>query len=262
MGNKLSKTQIDKLGDRLRQRDITEEDLRMLDDYRRSFSEAYEFIVGALQDELRLEPTGRPAKSTTSISEKLIRESIRLTQVQDIAGCRLVVADIASQDRVVESVTTLFKQARVSDRREHPSHGYRAVHVILKHRERLVEIQVRTVLQHSWAELSEKISDVVDPGIKYGIGNQGMIEALLKLSTEVAREEAQEVALATLQHRIAAMLSEDDVAEARQEQLINLQDEIKDTQMSQVTIRDGIVTAVRQIIQKLLAAGGNHAVSD
>ena len=39
---KLSKTQIDRLGDRLRTGDISEADLRLLDSYRRSFTDAYE----------------------------------------------------------------------------------------------------------------------------------------------------------------------------------------------------------------------------
>src|SRR5205814_6139582 len=127
------------------------------DDYRRSFSEAYEFVVGAIRIKLAVEPTGRPAKSTTSISEKLLRESIRLTQVQDIAGCRLIVPEMADQDRLVASLKTLFESASVVDRREHPSHGYRAVHVVVKKSNKLVEIQVRTSLQHLWAELSEKL---------------------------------------------------------------------------------------------------------
>ena len=73
--NEISKTQIDRLGDRLRKGNITEADLRQLDEYRRSFTEAYEFVVGTIGNELGLEPTGRPAKSTTSISEKLLRRA-------------------------------------------------------------------------------------------------------------------------------------------------------------------------------------------
>ena len=42
MTTEMSKTQIDRLGDRLRKGDISEADLRLLDTYRRSFSEAYE----------------------------------------------------------------------------------------------------------------------------------------------------------------------------------------------------------------------------
>jgi ppGpp synthetase/RelA/SpoT-type nucleotidyltranferase len=33
-----------------------------------------------------------------------------------------------------------------------------------------VEIQVRILMQHWWAELSEKLSDTIDPEIKYGGG--------------------------------------------------------------------------------------------
>ena len=90
--DEVSKSHIDRLGDRLRTGNIDEEDLRLLDRYRLSFSTSYEFVVGKIRDDLRYEPTGRPAKSTTSISEKLRRETIRLTQIQDIAGCRIVTA--------------------------------------------------------------------------------------------------------------------------------------------------------------------------
>jgi len=144
MANNISKTQIDKLGERLRKGDISEADLRMLDEYRRSFSEAYEFVVRAIRTELKLEPTGRPAKSTTSIGEKLQRESIRLSQIQDIAGCRLVVTGIEEQNGTVKSLEKLFADVNVVDRRKKPSHGYRAVHVIVNQGKKLVEIQVRT----------------------------------------------------------------------------------------------------------------------
>ena len=95
MAIEISKTQIDRLGERLKKGNITEEDLRLLDEYRRSFTKAYETVVGIIRNEVTLEPTGRPAKSTSSISDKLRREHIRLTQIQDIAGCRLVVTDIS-----------------------------------------------------------------------------------------------------------------------------------------------------------------------
>lgn len=53
MAGELSKTQIDRLGDRLKKGNISEADLRLLDQYRRSFSEAYEVVVGAIRTELR-----------------------------------------------------------------------------------------------------------------------------------------------------------------------------------------------------------------
>jgi ppGpp synthetase/RelA/SpoT-type nucleotidyltranferase len=196
MATELSKTQVDRLGDRLRKGHITEADLRLLDQYRRSFSEAYEAVVSAIRKELGLAPTGRPAKSTTSISDKLRRESIRLSQIQDIAGCRLIVADIVAQESVVQSLTSLFEHTTVSDRRDKPSHGYRAVHVIVNSQSRLIEIQVRTELQHLWAELSEKYSDVIEPAIKYGGGDEVFQRVLTLASTAVSELESLEAQLA------------------------------------------------------------------
>jgi GTP pyrophosphokinase len=196
MATKLSKTQVDRLGDRLRKGDITEADLRLLDHYRRAFSEAYDVVVEAIRKESRLEPTGRRAKSTTSISDKLRREHIRLSQIQDIAGCRLIVPDIAAQELVVQFLASLFEHITISDRREKPSHGYRAVHVIVKSHGKLIEIQVRTALQHLWAELSEKLSDVIDPAIKYGEGDKGSRLILTFVSSGVAFFEFLETELA------------------------------------------------------------------
>ncbi|HEX8457272.1 MAG TPA: hypothetical protein VF656_08245 [Pyrinomonadaceae bacterium] len=195
MAKELSKTQIDRLGDRLKKGNITEADLRLLDQYRRSFTPAYEIVVGTIRRELALESTGRPAKSTTSISEKLRRQSIRLTQIQDIAGCRLTVADIAEQDSVVQSLTDLFEKTDIDDRRERPSHGYRAVHVIVNSLDKMIEIQVRTSLQHLWAELSEKFSDIVDSAIKYGGGNEKARTILTRTSEAVIDEELLETKL-------------------------------------------------------------------
>lgn len=193
MAREISKTQVDRLGDRLKKGNITEADLRLLDQYRRSFTPAYEIVVGTIRKDLALEPTGRPAKSTTSISEKLRRESIRLTQIQDIAGCRLTVTDIAEQDSVVQSLNNLFEKTIIVDRRQQPSHGYRAVHVIVSSLDKMIEIQVRTALQHLWAELSEKLSDIVDPAIKYGAGNEDLRTLLTASSNAISSIEALEV---------------------------------------------------------------------
>lgn len=192
----LSNTQIDRLGDRLRQRPITDSDLAILDSYRRSFSASYELVIQALRDGMQLEPTGRAAKSTSSIVEKLRRESVRLSQMQDIAGCRIVVSDVIEQDRVVAAMRERFAGAAVDDRREHPSHGYRAIHIIPRISERQIEIQIRTRLQHMWAELSEIFSDLFDPAIKYGGGPGGVRQLFAESATAIANLEAIEKRMA------------------------------------------------------------------
>lgn len=190
--NPTSKTQIDRLGDRLRKGKFGDEEVRQLDEFRRSFTEAYEEVVGIVRKATQLQPTGRPAKSTTSIIEKLRRETMRLTQMQDIAGCRLVVQGIVVQDKVVAELKNALPSAVVVDRREQPSHGYRAVHIIATAQGKLVEIQVRTELQHLWAQLSEKLSDVSDPGIKYGGGNPLARELMSISSRTIAGLESME----------------------------------------------------------------------
>ncbi len=247
----ISKSQIDKLGDRLRQGRGTEDDLRLLDEYRRSFSEAYELVVGAIRSKLNLEPTGRPAKSTTAISEKLQRESIRLTQIQDIAGCRLVIDNILDQERVVRDLEMLFTSTLTVDRRANPSHGYRAVHVIVRGGSKTVEIQVRTRLQHVWADLSEKFSDIVHPMIKYGGGEERIVKVLLETSQVIAGEEFNETAIEKLELEIARTVSNKDYAPDKEQDVLRLQTEIGSLKQRHVQEREKNLTTLKTIVDTL-----------
>jgi hypothetical protein len=47
-------------------------------------------------------------------------------------------------------------------------HGYAAVHVVVFPDDAPIEIQIRTAWQHEWAELFEKLADLVGRGIRYG----------------------------------------------------------------------------------------------
>lgn len=73
------------------------------------------------------------------------------------------------------------------------THGYKAVHFVVYHSGLPVEVQLRTILQHAWAELSEKLADVLDPTVKYGGGPENIRIALARLSTRLwSEEEAEE----------------------------------------------------------------------
>jgi ppGpp synthetase/RelA/SpoT-type nucleotidyltranferase len=195
-----SKSRIDRLGDRLRRGPPSEADLRLLDEYRRSFGSVYESVIRTIREGLQLDPTGRPAKSTTSIAEKLRRESIRLSQLQDIAGCRVVVSDIVVQDQTITMLRDAFPEAKVIDRRTNPNYGYRAVHVIVNSKGVNVEVQVRSALQHLWAELSEKFSDLFDPALKYGGGPTQLQNELMTASNIVVQCEELKKKIAQLQN--------------------------------------------------------------
>jgi hypothetical protein len=51
-------------------------------------------------------------------------------------------------------------------------------------------------LQHLWAEFSEKLSDVVDPAIKYGGGNDEILQTLTNNSATMGKLEDLEKQLA------------------------------------------------------------------
>jgi ppGpp synthetase/RelA/SpoT-type nucleotidyltranferase len=248
--SELSKNQFKRLGDRLRRADISESDLRLLDGYRRSFTDAYEDVVGRIRDQLGLEPTGRPAKSTPSIIQKLRRERTLLSRMQDIAGCRLVAADIRHQDEVVNQLRVMFEKTTVVDRRQHSSHGYRAFHVIVESRGKLIEIQVRTALQHLWAEVSEKISDVVDPAIKYGVGDKDILLILALMSDRIKQQETIESELA---HQIQTQV---DLQHKRPENVDKLAFEVHEMNESIIQA----LNAIGEIIPRL--KGRKDALSD
>lgn len=192
----LSKSQIDKLGDRLRVAPATESDLRMLDEFRYSYIPTSDAVLTILRRRHVLEPpVARNIKSTLSIVAKLRREPIRLSRIQDIAGCRIVEPNIFRQNQEVYNLSFDFPSAKQIDRRSKPSHGYRAVHVIVQVHGKPFEIQVRSYLQHQWAELSEKASDVVDPEIKYGGAGKGFQVPLKMISNQIAEYEAGILAL-------------------------------------------------------------------
>ena len=188
----LSKSQVDRLGDRLREGIETEDNLRMLDRYYGTYSRAYETVFQTIRDELGLEPSGRKKKTTQSIREKLRRESMRLSQMQDIAGCRILAENLVDQWTIVNKLCQTFEKTDVDDRLKIPSHGYRAVHVVVNLNDRLIEVQVRTVLQNMWAQLSEGMATKIDSALKYGGGPEIEREKLYAASKLVCDMEIVE----------------------------------------------------------------------
>ncbi len=194
----LSQSQLTKLGDRLRG-EVTEADLTMLDEYRRSFETPGKWVADEVRMCTGVVPTQRNAKSSRAIIEKLRRQSSRLGRIQDIAGCRLTVHSLSDQDRVIAQLIERFPDADVKDRRMHPSHGYRAVHVVVRRDGFLIEVQVRTTLQHLWAQLSEELADRFGNEVKYGGGPTEVAGILAKCSEVVVQLEEAEAELSELE---------------------------------------------------------------
>jgi len=93
--------------------------------------------------------------------------------MQDIAGSRIV-ADMTRLERDVlaseirDTLASTIGPIPVIDRRRKPSHGYRAVHIVVTRDGRLIELQVRTRLQNQWAQIVERLGDSWGRQIRYG----------------------------------------------------------------------------------------------
>lgn len=118
------------------------------------------------------------AKSLDTIREKLQRErtsagTTNLSTIRDLAGVRLV-GDftLAHQNMIAGRIIKAFEKeggnCEAADRRVNTSHGYRALHLELSHEGWRCEVQIRTLLQHTWADTLESMADVYGRQIRYG----------------------------------------------------------------------------------------------
>ncbi len=121
-----------------------------------------------------------------AIREKLHRSSMRLSQMQDLAGCRVIVPEIQAQDEVIDRVSALFA-ASVLDRRTKPNFGYRAVHLNVSRNGFNIEVQIRTRLQHLWAIYSERLADRFGNELKYG-GGPERLRSMLGSASKMVEE--------------------------------------------------------------------------
>lgn len=175
-----SREQINKLGKRLASSStVSDDDLRALEELIACHLAALELArprVNSLAADTGFGPlhiTHRP-KTTQTIIEKLRRENtMALARVQDLAGIRIVgPLRLDEQDLLAAEIAHRFppdpREASIKDRRVNPSHGYRAIHVIVTLEGVTIEVQLRTLLQHVWADLMERLADRLGRQIRYG----------------------------------------------------------------------------------------------
>ncbi len=98
-------------------------------------------------------------KTLGAITRKLRRNPSRLSQLQDIAGCRVVLEDHDEVREVLAAIVERWPDSKVVDRIDGaPRTGYRAIHVIVEHDGYPVEIQLRTRTQQRWADAVEEFA--------------------------------------------------------------------------------------------------------
>jgi ppGpp synthetase/RelA/SpoT-type nucleotidyltranferase len=133
-------------------------------------------------------------KRYSSMREKLKeKREMNLTTMQDIAGCRAVVENIAQVYQIKELLEHEAQEHPEQDHElvgkwsrdyiaEPKPDGYRSVHLVFKFRDSdqvyedyrglRVEMQIRTRLQHAWAMAVETAGAVTDQALKAGRGQE------------------------------------------------------------------------------------------
>lgn len=111
-------------------------------------------------------------KKFPTIVGKLLREPrMKLSRMADIGGVRAVLPD---QDAVYRVGALLRRNWTITKTRDYiakpKDDGYRALHLINRHRGRLIEVQLRTSYQDGWANAVEANARVIAPGLKFGGG--------------------------------------------------------------------------------------------
>lgn len=132
-------------------------------------------------------------KRHRKILEKLQQHpNMNLSVMQDIAGCRAVLADLRELRSVQDRVESIGRLVRPPDDYvDRPKEtGYRAVHIVVQYDERAVEIQLRTRLQHQWAYTVEKVGGRLGVDLKSGIGPIEALKYFGLVSDAMEREEA------------------------------------------------------------------------
>ena len=165
----------------------------------RSYQSNLDLLRARLESELReLAPdadVGSRTKRLETVAAKLQRRhDVTLSQITDLAGCRIIVSGSVEQQAIVAELLAAYDVQQVDDKSDSPKFGYRAVHFDIRYHGQLMEIQVQTRNQHLWQMVSE-LAAGYDMSVKYGGGRAEVNRALRDLSELAWRCDLEGVAL-------------------------------------------------------------------
>ena len=136
-------------------------------------------------------------KRLPRIIRKLQRlPSMQITTMGDIGGCRIVVPTLA-EVRTIQSHAKSTWGASITrelDYVEEPKpDGYRAVHIVIRRNDRLIEVQIRTTRQQAWAGAVERVSRNLGTELKWGEGPESLRTRLTLVSESLAELDDAEL---------------------------------------------------------------------
>jgi ppGpp synthetase/RelA/SpoT-type nucleotidyltranferase len=169
--NTLSQKKINKSGKRFRDSIPEDDDYEILEQYKKSYDEilikySSELSKLLISKNFDFVMAGR-LKRTSSIIRKLQRPNnhgMDFTRMSDIAGTRIIVKNLKTQDDVIQEIKNNFILEREYDYRE-SEQNYKSVHLVIKDdNNKYFEIQIRTLAQQTWADESEEFGEHAKQG--------------------------------------------------------------------------------------------------
>jgi ppGpp synthetase/RelA/SpoT-type nucleotidyltranferase len=141
-------------------------------------------------------------KRLSSIEAKLRRfKTMKLSQMQDIGGCRAVVRSV----RDVRFVVALFNDSNLKHKLHHTDDyitapqptGYRGVHLLWRYNSDKnttynglkIEMQLRSPLQHAWATAVETVGTFIRQALKSSRGEAEWLRFFALMGSAIALRE-------------------------------------------------------------------------
>lgn len=211
---KYSKKDVVRAGNALKGRLVwtpeSAEDIHRVFAVANSWRASHAFPMHSLRAELQARMTTLGLKGLTaarlkqmsSIRGKLDRIDSNLRQLQDLGGCRAIVPTI---EEARSLVAAMISKSRHPLKSQNPymdaprSSGYRSHHLVFafaprnasesSYEGRLIELQIRSRLQHSWATAVEAVALHRGENLKAGIGSADWLRLFELMSLEFAASE-------------------------------------------------------------------------
>lgn len=209
----ISKSQLKKIGEKIRKTTNPEKELTKELEIIQKWRSKHSIPLNSLQMLVRRKLKGnnhadclcvQRLKRMPSIIGKLKRFSMDLSKMQDIGGVRIIARDIDEVRSVYNDICSLRANSSFEflpgykDYIKHPKDdGYRSIHQVVRYSSDkkadlkgvLLELQIRSKLEHIWATAVETYSAISSTSLKTGQGEDDVREYFSVASALFALEE-------------------------------------------------------------------------
>lgn len=208
---KYSKAEIDEAGKQLVNPSTSlkakEEALQILNNFRSCHAYPINTFQATLRTKLRKKGykdflVSQRLKRTPSIVLKLERyKTMRLSQMQDLGGLRAILATMKDVNDLIQLYRDTTFPHRIHNEKDYiinpKNSGYRCYHIVYKYENNqnpnydglMIELQIRTRLQHSWATAVETMGTFIQHSLKSSQGPQDWLDFFSLVGNAFAYQE-------------------------------------------------------------------------